>query len=679
MRIELGSLVFHVTECGRVYLEKCFFIDNTGRESRLMALPAYDVAGGSTGGTPNLAAAVMTDTLRYARHELADGVLTLVQTGEGVEITSRYVSYPDTNAVAVTQTLKNTGNAPLTLETLAGFQVRFGGGIHESDAWRLYRFSNHRYTESLPEVHKLSELGLAWRNGAHRYANAGNASSVEYTPNAILEDTRTGDCLMVSVESYASWYMELAASPEDAFTLLLSGATARYHAWAKTLAVGESYTAPTVSVCAGRGISSVLGEVTRYRRHLLSKNAAEASLPVVYNEYMHFSWDDPCEARAIENAPSVAAAGAKYYIIDCGWHNAPAADTTPVMYKLFGTWYEDRDRFPHGIKYVSDYMHSLGMGFGLWIAPEVVGRENREMLAYYGEECFIRRNGKPVGNDTGYLLDFRHPRVVDYMTATIDRMVKEYGCDYIKFDGCPNPGVHPDMEEAYAAFTAWSAAMTRRHPTVVFEDCAGGGQRTDYRALSIFHLLSTSDQTNYLHYPYITANIMASALPEQAGVWSYPVDVDLFDPAHPEETDARVTRERVVFNMVNAMLCRIHLASRLYTLSEEKLALVREGVDVFSAFAEDKRRALPYLPRGFSRFGDKTVTAGLKTDTHLYLAVWNLAGERDVRIDLSDLRVKDASVAYPVSLPTRFDFNEHSLRVFFTEDIQARFFILDLA
>lgn len=679
MEIKFADLLFEVDDQNRLFLTKCFFIDNTKGKKNYQMTPVFDLAGGATTGTPNLVTALATGTLRYVSHKIEGDTLTVVQKNDSVEITSHYTAYPDTNAVRVTQTVKNITKESITLDTLSTVILRFGEDVTEGRDYYLHRFLNHRYTESHPCVQSLYDLGMNWRNGAFRYMNIGNASSLEYVPEGIIEDRRTGEHLMFEIESYAGWYAELAASTANNFSLFLGGATARYHDVRHVLVPGKSYTSVPVTLCAGGSLNAVLAEMTRYRRHLKPVCAADASLPVIYNEYMHFSWDDPCEERALTTAPSVAKAGAKYYIIDCGWHNAPAADTTPVMYKLFGTWYEDKERFPHGIKYVSDYMHSLGMGFGLWIAPEVVGKENREMLTYYEDECFIRKNGVKIANDTGYLLDFRHPKVVDYMTKTIDRMVNEYGCDYIKFDGCPNPGMHAEIEDAYAAFTEWSLAMTRRHPNVIFEDCAGGGQRTDYKALSIFHLLSTSDQTNYLHYPYITANIMVSALPEQAGIWSYPVDVDLFDPAHPEKTNDRVTKERVVLNMVNALLCRVHLASRLFLLDGDKLALVREGTDLYNRITEEKLRAVPYLPKGYAQFGDTLVSAGIKTEDTLYLAVWNLGGDKDVTLPLPDIKVKNAAVAYPMSLPTDFTYTQDSLTIHFTENEQARIFEIALA
>ncbi len=130
--------------------------------------------------------------------------------------------------------------------------------------------------------------------------------------------------------------------------------------------------------------------------------------------------------------------------------------------------------------------------------------------------------------------------------------------------------------------------------------------------------------------------------------------------------------------MVNAVLGRIHLASRIHLLDEEKKALIREGVDFYNSITEEKLRAVPYLPLGYAKFGDTTVSVGLQTGDKLYLAVWNLRGERSVTIPLSELCVKAVSVAYPQALATDFTFTEQSLTVNFTEDEQARIFEISL-
>ena len=124
--------------------------------------------------------------------------------------------------------------------------------------------------------------------------------------------------------------------------------------------------------------------------------------------------------------------------------------------------------------------------------------------------------------------------------------------------------------------------------------------------------------------------------------------------------------------MVNSLLGRIHL------LSEDKQALIKEGIEVYNRITPEKLRAVPYLPKGYTMFGDKFVASGLKTDEKVYLAVWNLKGLRTVKLDLPEIKAADIKVAYPSSLETRFSFDETSLTVNFTEDEQARFFEITL-
>lgn len=689
MYLQFGALTFHISDTRDISLVKFWSVDNrdlTEAYTRFK-LPVVDVAGGNTSGKNHFSSSFLTNELKYAGHTVQGDTLAIVQKNDCLQVTSYYEKYADTNAVRITQEITNISDDSVCLELANTVGFRFGRDVEaENRDWYFHRFSNARYTESMPDVRTFYDLGLYWQNGLYQMINVGNVSSLINVPQGIVENRKTGDFLMFQIESYADWYMELATSG-NMFTLQLGGPNARYHAWNKVLAPGQSYRTVPVALCHGASLNSVAAEITRYRRHIKPRGEADSEMAAIYNEYMHYSWDNPFESRTLETAPAVAATGTRYYIIDCGWHNSPSADNMLQMYKLFGTWREDRERFPHGIKYVSDCMHSLGMKFGLWIAPEVVGRENYEMLAYYGDDCFIQRNGKKIVNDTGYLLDYRHPKVRDYMTQTIDRMILEYGCDYIKFDGCPNPGFGTDfnstspgdgLEGYIEAFNNWSAEMMARHPQVIFEDCAGGGLRTDYKALSMFHLISTSDQINWLHYPYITGNIFMSVLPEQAAVWSYPVDENVYVAGDPAATNANVSQERVALNMINAVLGRIHLASRIQQLDEGKQALIREAVDFYKRIAAEKLEAVPYFPKGYAMFGDTTVASGIRTDKKAYLAVWNLRGERDVTIPLPEITAKAVSVAYPTALPTDFAFTKDSLTVHFTEDEQARIFAIEL-
>ncbi len=678
-----GALTFAVTDDNRVTMQKCFCFETPNQ-----SLCQFDLAGGSISGTNRLWGFFNENTkVRYVNHEINGNILTVIQRSYSLELTTTYEKFDDTNAIRVSQTLKNISDSEINLEMVNTFGMTFAeNGIQEREDWYLHKFHNMRYTESLPEVKKLADCDLQWLNGVHHIENVGNYSSKEFLPQAILENRKTQDLLMFQIESYHDWVYEFSYCGYR-YVLQIGGPTAIRHDWNKLLRPGECYMTVPVTLCHGKTLNGVVAEMTKYRRHIKPNSPSDAKIPTIYNEYMHYSWDDPYAEKVYKTAPAVAATGCEYYIIDCGWHNGREFDDMLGMYKQFGTWFEDRERFPEGIGAISDYIHSLGMKFGLWLAPEVVGINNEKMLAYYDDDCFFTRNGKKLKSETGYLLDFRAEKVRDYMTETIRRMVEDYGCDYIKFDGCPNSGFGTEidatspgdgLEKAMEAFLSWTKSVMEAYPEVIFEDCAGGGQRIDYRALSLFSLVSTSDQCFYDQYPYISGNILVSVLPEQAAVWSYPVDSALYDQNNEAAVNEKVTEERVVLNMVNALLGRVHLASRIHLLDEGKLALIKEGMDVYRVIAEDKLNAVPYLPKGYTAYGDKFVAAGLKTEKKLYLAVWNLSGERDVKLSLPDIKVKGAKVLYPQSLPTDFECDECSLTLHFTTDEQARLFELTL-
>jgi alpha-galactosidase len=165
---------------------------------------------------------------------------------------------------------------------------------------------------------------------------------------------------------------------------------------------------------------------------------------------------------------------------------------------------------------------------------------------------------------------------------------------------------------------------------------------------------------------------LAGALPEQAAVWSYPVNK--LDGPEFELSD-----ETTILNMINSFIGRMHLASDLGKLSERQFALVKEGVEYFNSFSNDKKTALPVFPTGFTAFGEKFVTAGLKNDNKIRLAVWNLSGE-DFTVNAPlEGKIKAVKVGYPVNWETDYKVDGNVLSVNFKKGQYARFFEIELA
>lgn len=122
-------------------------------------------------------------------------------------------------------------------------------------------------------------------------------------------------------------------------------------------------------------------------------------------------------------------AGYKYIIIDDGWE-APYRDSHQNLVA-------DPKKFPHGIKALADYIHSLGLKFGIYNCagtktcagyPGTRGHEYQDALTY-----------------------------------------ASWGVDYLKFDWCYTKGIN--TQEAYATMS--KALKTTRRP-IVFSLCEWG-------------------------------------------------------------------------------------------------------------------------------------------------------------------------------------------------------------
>ena len=259
----------------------------------------------------------------------------------------------------------------------------------------------------------------------------------------------------------------------------------------------------------------------------------------------------------------------------------------------------------------------------------------------------------------------------------IRRMVEDYGAQYIKMDYNEDVGVTDESLTAdRAAYLEWVDGMRSRFPNVLIETCSSGGMRMDYETLRHFSLVSTSDQTDYRLYPYISANILSSVLPEQAAVWNYPIVGEgvIGEPFEHNEkwVHENVSQEQIVMNTVNALLGRMHLASHIEMLSAEQFSLVQEGVRYYNKLTTIKKTALPYLPLGFTKFGASYAACGLKADNKLYLAVWNLDTEKEICIPVPE-KIRTVKVGYPRSLETDFSFTQTALIVRFKNRYTARF------
>ena len=104
-----------------------------------------------------------------------------------------------------------------------------------------------------------------------------------------------------------------------------------------------------VGVC-NADFAKAMGQLTKYRRMIRRNNKDNENLPVIFNDYMNCLFGDPTTEKELPLIDAAAEAGCEYFVIDAGWY-APG-----LWWDSVGEWQECRERFPGGIKEVTDYI-----------------------------------------------------------------------------------------------------------------------------------------------------------------------------------------------------------------------------------------------------------------------------------------------------------------------------------
>ena len=269
-----------------------------------------------------------TENLRYVSHCIKGDALTVTQANELCEVTTRFRAFEETNAVQVSTEVKNVFAENITVELLSSFVLGgLFGGRKNADKTYFTKFTQGHHCECQPRRFSLEQYGFnAYVDGGEKcltYKNIGSWSSKEELPQGILE--YDGKFLMFQIESNSHWQYTVSAQKSE-LNLCLSGGSAFCGNESRELQKGESLQTPIVAIACGNSLNAVIGEMTKYRRHIAGRSAPDEHLPVIFNEYMHLSWDSPTELNTRKIAPVAAKAGAEYYVIDCGWHNEEDGD-----------------------------------------------------------------------------------------------------------------------------------------------------------------------------------------------------------------------------------------------------------------------------------------------------------------------------------------------------------------
>ena len=222
--------------------------------------------------------------------------------------------------------------------------------------------------------------------------------------------------------------------------------------------------------------------------------------PVIYNswEATEFKVDEPGQVALAEKAASI---GVDRFVMDDGWFGQRKTDHAGL-----GDWYVNAEKFPNGLKPLIDKVHALGMGFGLWVEPEMVNPDSD--LYRKHTDWVLNFPGRPRSEQRNQLvLNLARSDVRDYVEGFLDKLLSENDIAFLKWDYNRNwsePGwdqVPADQQQrVYVEYIrnlyAILGDLRKKHPKVEIESCSGGGGRVDLGILHYTDEVWPSDNTD---------------------------------------------------------------------------------------------------------------------------------------------------------------------------------------
>ena len=305
------------------------------------------------------------------------------------------------------------------------------------------------------------------RHGFHSVA--GVSPKREFTDWLVLENEGAGESMLVGGEpglGVLGWKANVQSSPAGtavrAGTIFIkdrkSGPAAIFE-----LAPGAAVETPISFLSLAKGDSDSAGnEAFRYLKQYVFQAPLPDSPLVTYCIWLTEKNSEESLLKELNLAKRV---GFDVFYHDATWYEG--ASVVPGMNDWtlgLGTYQEDKEKFPHGLKDLSDAVHAMGLRFGLWVDPGNVDAA-RVASGEIPPDWLAMIDGKTIGTTHPSLAPTKQlclgdPKVVAWIERQLGDITENWHLDWIKWD--PSSTVsyecnrtdhgHGKTDGAYAAY-----------------------------------------------------------------------------------------------------------------------------------------------------------------------------------------------------------------------------------
>ena len=447
-----------------------------------------------------------TLTLIHQVRNITVHICTLL---DGTAVMKRHIEVKNTSADVAAL----TSVSPLS----GGYQImtNYRNNINNFEPEKLYRLGY------MKESIWGNEGSFVWRDLPEEvFTLTGRYRRDRFRhPMFLLENLVTGETLIGQLAWSGGYAFSFDLNRESRQTAALSIDLALdAPAPLRLIESEETYKSPPVHIgVVFGGLDEAIQQMHRHiRKSVFSSPTRGISGWIEAGIGPEYNMDRDSTLLSLEHAHSV---GAEIFFIDAGWYTPP--DSEDDWWKRCGDWRYDRERYPNGLKEIRDAVKSKGMLFGMWMDAERIGPKSR---TWQENEDWRAMNYTGKRTESG-LLNLADEKICAWMESQIRFLLDEYQIDMFRLD-C-NIGFRDAiayntkddyLENTFARYYENVYAMYDRlradYPDVIFENCAGGGGRTDLGMTSHF---THTWVTDWQIHPraFSVTNGMTMALPPE--------------------------------------------------------------------------------------------------------------------------------------------------------------------
>lgn len=363
--------------------------------------------------------------------------------------------------------------------------------------------------------------------------------------------------------------------------------------------------------------------------HIVDPIFSRKPRPVIINSWegFAFSFNEEKMQSLCKAAKDV---GCEVFVIDDGWFGKRNDDKSSL-----GDWFENESKFNGGLKKLADNIKASGMGFGIWIEPEMISADS-ELYRAHPDYAMTIDGVEPIEIRHQLMLDITKPEVKEYIVNAITEIINKYNVDYIKWD-C-NRGITEikNADNYYYDYTLSLYEILYRvrtaFPYVFIESCASGGNRFDLGMLFYTPQIWASDNTDPIKrlftqegllnaYPQ---SVISAHVPSEMNchsLKSYPLNIRL---AVSAMTSFGYELDMTVLSKED--LCKIEKFNDIYKEYREILnfgdfyiteTVTKNKRAVYVIVSEDQEKALVFvfdLENSFLKIPQRIILKGLNDD-----------------------------------------------------------------